>query len=378
MPVARQSGDYTMLSLTKLMSMSNREVKDVMEGVDASQIQGRALRRRFQAIRSKKQGGFTLLELLVVVAILAILGGLAIGALGDKSSSAAKGGATNTIAAVGLAIQGYQATAKVLPNSVDTLVCAGPATATAGAQAVADALAYGGTSDLPGIGGGIGKKLAGKMALTLVPAKGVDALINAGITQLRYGAHVSVTESSCDATGDGGFTVAGVDYPNSPLADADIPNRGFDLPVGTIAADNLKNRGRGFVRDLAVIAASATATADKPSVLQVWKRGANGADNLKLGASAADVLVAVGIGNNASLVTDPENRTLNSSPFYGDVGKDKYGRYVALLSLGTDTDGDLATVTDQKFHLKSKFVAVVDARGDFLDEEFAEATGQKL
>jgi hypothetical protein len=41
--------------------------------IDASAIKGRGLRRKFQQIRGKKEGGFTRLELLVVVAILATI-----------------------------------------------------------------------------------------------------------------------------------------------------------------------------------------------------------------------------------------------------------------------------------------------------------------
>lgn len=348
-----------MLSLTKLMSMSNQEVKDVMEGVDATQIQGRALRRRFQAIRNKKQNGFTLLELLVVVAILAILGGLAIGALGNKSGQAARGGATNTIAAVDNAIRGYQAVTTVLPSNVDTMLCSDPAAAD---QTLVNTIDYGGGSDLPAIGGGIGAKLNGKLTPALVSDAMAAGLRDAGVAQLRYGAHVSPTDSSCDTTAGTDFVVGAVTYPNGSLAEADIPNRGFDVPTAG------KNRGRGFVK--------ANNGADD-LVLQIWNRGTNGADNLKLGAGANDVLAVLGVGNNSSAVTDANARVFASAPFYGDVAKDKYGRYLAVVKLGTDTDGDLTTAADQAALSKAQFVAVVDPRGDFLDEEYAEATGQK-
>lgn len=348
-----------MLSLTKLMSMSNQEVKDVMESVDATQIQGRALRRRFQAIRNKKQNGFTLLELLVVVAILAILGGLAIGALGNKSGQAARGGATNTIAALDNAIRGYQAVTTVLPSNLDSLMCADPAAAD---QSLLNTMVYGGGSDLPGIGGGIGAKLNGKLTPALVPDAMAAGLRDAGIAQLRYGAHVSAIDSSCDATAGTDFVAGGATYPNASLAAVDIPNRGFDVPTAG------KNRGRGFVK---------TNNGTDDLVLPVWKRGTNGADNLKLGAGATDVLVVLGVGNNSAAVTDANARVFASAPFYGDVAKDKYGRYLVVVKLGADTDGDLTTAVDQTALSKAQFIAAIDPRGDFLDEEYAEATGQK-
>ncbi len=51
-------------------------------------------------ISNKKQSGFTLLELLVVVGIIAIIGGAMIASFGSQEDTAAKGVATQTIAGV--------------------------------------------------------------------------------------------------------------------------------------------------------------------------------------------------------------------------------------------------------------------------------------
>lgn len=356
-----------------------------IEGIADENLRQQALKLR------NKQGGFTLLELLVVVAILAVLGGLAIGAYGDKTTQAARGGATNTIAAVDSMVRAFQASAKVLPNELDTLVCATPA---AGTLVEADARVYGGDSDLPGVGGGIGAKMKGKLNLVAVPNIMLSALNNAGINEFRYGLH-GATDSSCDTTSGAAIAapaaVADIDfgagvgnaapgnYPNGSLAEADIPQRGFDFPVagGT-------NRGRGFEKytvDPATGTMQAAATlASIP--LTTWKPGNNGANNIKVGAKANDVLVVLGLGNNASMITDTTgNRVAASAPFYGDVGKDKYNRYMALIKVGTATlAGDswtTAALAAGTAASKAAFITVVDPRGDFLDEEYAEANGQK-
>jgi hypothetical protein len=271
-------------------------------------------------------------------------------------------------------VQAYQATAKVLPNNLDTLVCAPTEVAgTPVAHTAANTVDYGGASDLPSVGGGMGAKLNGKLSRAASTTAANSALINAGVEVLRYAAH-DATDSSCDDTGSASFAGAdGVFYPNSPLVSADIPNRGFDVPANT-AATSTNNRGRGF-----------PITLDSTTVrgLQIWQRGTSGFNNVKVGAAATDVLAVLGLGNNASMITDTSgNRVAASAPFYGDVAKDKYGRYLALVKIGTSTDAtsdaaSTGTIAGFTAASKAAFVTVVDPKGDFLDEEYAEATGQK-
>lgn len=353
------------------------------EALDAEaleNIQDADLRAKALSLK-KKQGGFTLLELLVVVAILAVLGGLAIGAYGDKTTQAARGGATESIAAVDSMIRTYQATAKVLPSNLDSLVCANPDGSAHTAATVKD---FGGTSDLPGQGGGVGAKIAGKLTIRVPIAAdtavidGVNGALNtAGIVQVRYAAFASATDDSCQTTATSGASYASgsLFYPLGGLAALDIPSRAFDAPTNdALTATN--NRGRGFALSLP------TGTVRLARAFQVWNPGTLGANNTKVGAQANDVLVVFGIGNNSSLVTDTSGgRVAPSAPFYGDVAKDKYNRYLALVKVGTTATvnpADPFAATELTASSKAQFIAVVDPKGDFLDEEYAEAVGQKL
>lgn len=363
-----------------MLGKSEQEVTAMVAAIDPAQMRDARLRNRLSAIK-RKSSGFTLLELLVVISIIAVLGGLAIGAFGDKTAKAAKSSATNSLASLDSAVRGFQATAGMLPGNLDTMVCAEPA-----ALALATAVDYGGDSDLPGVGGGIGDKLEGKLDVLGLKDTMVNALTASGISTLRYGL-VAGADSSCDtvagtaipapaaapdANFGGGFNVISpTAYPNGSLAEAEIPNRGFDFPVagGT-------NRGRGFE---ARIGTGTTYTANVP--VQVWRRGGNGANNIKVGGAANDVLVALGIGNNSTILTDSANSALASAAYYADVGRDKYGRYLMLVKVGTTATGIANAVQadiDAGTGLsKAKFIAMVDPRGDFLDEEYAESTGQK-
>lgn len=368
------------MNLTKLMSMSPVQQANVVAAIDASRIPGRELKRKFARIQ-KKQAGFTLLELLVVVAILAVLGGLAIGAYGDKTTQAARGASTNTIAAVDSMVRAFQATARVLPDDLDTLVCSDPTAVnmTTGL----DTSDFGGGSDLPGVSGGMGAKMAGKVERLVLPDNSKAALANAGIARLRYGVLGSCADSGNVAStpiaradadfGAGLNAIAPVAYPSGNLSAADIPTRAFDFPISATG-----NRGRGFVVSHTDNTGAVTGN---DVVVQVWSPGANGTNNTKVGAAATDVLAVFGLGNNATMYTNAggANRVGASSPFYGDLAKDKYSRYMGLFKVGTDanftpSDG----ITALSASSKASFITVVDPRGDFLDEEYAEAIGQKV
>jgi hypothetical protein len=241
----------------------------------------------------------------------------------------------------------------------------------------------GGASDLPGVSGGMGAKMAGKVELLVLPDNSKAALANAGITRLRYGVLASCADSGNTAStpaaradadfGAGLNTIAPVAYPTGNLSATDIPSRTFDFPASATG-----NRGRGWVLSHTDNAGAVTGN---DAVIQVWSPGANGNNNTKVGAAATDVLAAFGLGNNSTMFTNAggANRVGASSPFYGDLAKDKYPRYIGLFKVGTDADFTPSNgITALSASSKATFITIVDPRGDFLDEEYAEAVGQKV
>jgi prepilin-type N-terminal cleavage/methylation domain-containing protein len=335
----------------------------------------------------KKQDGFTLLELLVVVAILATIGGAVVGTFGNQEQNAAQGTATNTIAALENSVRIYEATQGQLPNDLETLACRpyNTVTGTSGALTTIvngpslelndpdSAYKIGGASNLNGQGGGLGKKLADKFNLKAI--SDVDGLKDAGITTVRYAATIAcdTTEGTALEMGVAAGVAADEATLKGSLADIDIPNHMFESPrTGTD-----RNRGRGFSHTLA-----------NGDPLMVWSRGAGGYNNIKVGADADDVLVGLGIGQASSMVGAGSEAMLAKAPFYGQIARDKYSHYIALVKVGTDTtttvagvDGDgnpTSTETSSNFQAATAtVVAIIDARGDFLDEEIAEFTDQK-
>jgi prepilin-type N-terminal cleavage/methylation domain-containing protein len=301
----------------------------------------------------RAQEGFTLLELLIVVAILAIIAGGLIVAYDGINRQAAKSQAANTIAGLDQAIRTFTTVTGTAPDNLDSLVSAQFSTPTDATAALfgtdGDAVEEtDGTTD-----GGLPEKLGGKLEVkyiggsgaTAMNAKFVDALTKAGITKLRY----------ADKAEDD--VVPGTTPTLGKVKDIDIPNRAFDDKNGTA------NRGRGFSGAVAAGAAVA-----------VWKPGTTPGfiNNTKVGAAPDDVLIAFGLGNNSTIINDNPNLqgnvNLSAVPNYPDVKKNEYNRYILLYNVGSETSP----------RQKAKLQAVLDTRGDFIDEELAEASGQKL
>jgi prepilin-type N-terminal cleavage/methylation domain-containing protein len=321
----------------------------------------------------KKQDGFTLLELLVVVAILATIGGAVVGTFGNQEQNAAQGTATNTIAALENSVRVYEATQGQLPDDLESLACR-PYTEADGLPAAittvvngpsitlndtGSAYKIGGGSNLNGISGGLGFKLADKFDLVAIPD--ISGLTDAGISTVRYGATMACDETVDDV--EMGFAAGLVAKEGAKvtgkLSEVTIPNHMFEGPR---TGDN-RNRGRGF---------SVTLADNDP--LMVWKDGTGGYNNIKVGGEEQDVLVGLGIGQASTMVGTNSEAMLAKAPFYGQIARDKYAHYIALVKIGTSTTGDVATNFTAS---AGKVVAVIDARGDFLDEEIAEFTDQK-
>ena len=134
--------------------------------------------------RSLRKAGFTLLEVLMVVAMLAIVGGAIITSYGGLEDKAAKGTATHTIAAITEAFLVYDSTEGGLPNNLETMAAATPTSPTYVAAELdnrADAVT--------------GEEMAGnlkpdklpkKFGLHTASADHISALVAAGITKIRY------------------------------------------------------------------------------------------------------------------------------------------------------------------------------------------------
>lgn len=284
---------------------------------------------------NKKRSGFTLIELLVVIAILATIAGGILVSYDGLETDAAQAQATFNISAVDRAVRTFRTLNKVYPNELDSLLYSADGD---GSDGVALNL-------LP-------SKLKEKVGPYTLTAEGVSALNAVGINRVRY-----VTGSY-----------------NNTTDTVSIPNRVFDNPT----------RGFGAVQTLG--AGQVLAAIETKGGVTAFSKSAPPADSSRLrdicglDQDLTHIVVALGLGNNSTMVSDGATEgvfgTLSEAPYYTNITKAEYGRYLLLYHLATDRNGN-GTIEANEYFAEARFVAVLDTKGDWLDEEYAEYTNQK-
>lgn len=297
--------------LTKLLAMTKAELKSKIQSIDETAVKGRALRRQLAGMK-RKEGGFTLLELLVVVAILAAIAGTATIMLQDTDR---KGAAAAHVAMMDELSKGIQ-TYRVLNagNYPDTW----------------DSLLQNATNDQTGATASavLSSDLTGNLTLGALVAADVTALNNVGIANTRI----------IDPAAQGGLCA------NATIKTL-ITDKGNDVTAQNIFRSPTAN-GCGY-------AANATLAAGP---IMVWN---GGAERVGLPAASTNKLVAFGVGADSTLFEPTRIGALSNVPVYRHVANDEYNRFIVLWNVSTA--GGQAT-----------FQAIIDGAGDTKDEELGE------
>lgn len=302
--------------LTKLLAMSKAELKSKIQSIDEKAVKGRALRRQLAGMK-RKEGGFTLLELLVVVAILAAIAGTATIMLQDTDR---KGAAAAHVAMMDELSKGIQ-TFRVLnggnyPDNWDSLL-------SNGTNVLAGATASGVVSD----------DLLGNLTLSTINADDVAALVNVGITSTRV----------IDPAAQSGLCAAAT-------IRSLITDKGNDVTAQNIFRPEDAN-GCGYVGNATLTAGDAA---------YVWGDGSTAnAANQRVNAAVTDKLVAFGVGADSTLFNPSIIGALSNTPVYRHVTNEEYNRFIVLWNVSTA--GGQAT-----------FQAIIDGAGDTKDEELGE------
>jgi len=334
--------------------------------IQESQIGDAELKSKFRKLKAK-QGGFTLLELLVVVAILAAIAGTAAIALQDTDARASAAAHVAMMDELNKGIRTYRVLNKnALPTGFDSLI----QTSASDGSTTAAPLAVAAIEDI---------------ALVTLTTGSAAALQAGGIDSLQYvGTHL-------DADGtDSTLTCAGTDSAN-PSPQEIIASRANAVVAGNIFMSPSGN-GCGYTvtfGDDGVAEFGGTDLTTQPSVA-IWTggyervMGAAGATfdgtdiavttgAISAGVAGAPVLMAVGLGPSSNLFNANDLGGMTSVPVYRHVSETEYNRFIALFNIGEIGTGGTGMVAADQVTL----TAIVDGAGDTKEEELGEWDGTR-
>jgi prepilin-type N-terminal cleavage/methylation domain-containing protein len=330
-----------MSMLSKLSAMSGAELKSKLQTVDAAAVKSRGLRRKFEKIRAK-EGGFTLLELLVVVAILAAIAGTATIMLQDTDRKGAAAAHVAMMDELSKGIQTYRVlNGGVYPDIWDSLLASADGSMTGAAK-----LAI------------VSDDLAGNLdfAATVNTAE-VAALNAAGIHLVR------VVNTSSTIPGYAGTASCANDLTDTGIQ-ALINDKSNDVtPQNIFRIPEANGCGDAAHHELA----------DGDTVAE-WTGGPERV-GVPIGAPAGtNRLVAFGIGPDSTLFEPTRIGAMSNSPVYRHVASDEYNRFIVLFNLNPTLQvwEDGTGYVHKAGGGQVSFQAIIDGAGDTKDEELGE------
>lgn len=312
-----------------------------------------------------KQKGFTLLELLVVITLLAVLSVGALVAYEGIGENANNVAAANNIKTADSSIRAYRAIENVYPNQWDNLANIDGTVADGTVGFLSDAT----------------KSFFGQWQATSADAvaqKVAVAMDSVGINEFQ--------------SLNGGATFAETTAPNERLNEsapglltgdaADeltfVVNNGVfasvDYDGGPAATWNISVVPSGGNAQVCTAAGGAFNTAFDTTVI---------ADNLRLNRindalddDACNLVIAVGFGKDVPGTTLGSRVAISTAPTYANGNTVNpsvhYARYIALFHVASDEDAD-GTIQEGEVLPKPRLIAVVDTEGRNIDQAIAGA-----
>lgn len=304
------------------------------------------------------QGGFTLLEMLVTVGIMAAVAGTATLALQDTTARASAAAHVAMMDELNEGARVYKAmpSNNAYPNNFDSLLVtetAGDATAAtlfSGATAVANQSVV---------------EASGDLAAFPLTAALVGALGDVGISELQY----VDTTLTADFNDDGATDSADLGCDDIPEL---INSRTNAVVAGNIYMTPAGN-GCGFARELAAGDQIALwAGGEERLTGQPVDSGIVEYDGTNLATATSTAFMAVGFGPGSTLFDTKNVGSMTSVPVYRHVGADQYNRFIGIFELGTFDGAGGINVTEQV-----RLITVVDGAGDTKEEELGEWDGTR-
>jgi prepilin-type N-terminal cleavage/methylation domain-containing protein len=362
---------------------------------DLSVIKDEKLRAKGQKLQGKEKG-FTLLELLVVITLLAILATGALVAFDGAGEKAQASKAANTVAVLDQGVRAYKAVTQAYPNQWDNL--ADPV------NAIAPMMSTGTTpinDDLQQILGSF--DIAAGMVGAGVVAAAADLEDyfedNFGMDELQHvfgngvGANGVVEPNRLHNEGTN---------PPDGAGNGAVETEYGDFGVGALATGDpqyISILGSVAFEDDEDLSGAPNANAGLPmnctvggvDISNTWAAGAAGGANPlvlnsindALSTERCNLVVAVGFGGDAAQSTVDAAAGVIQAPTYSSAEvnpAESYGRYIGLFLLasgekGAAADGDtVQNLVASNFLARPRLLGFIDTQGNTLDANVASAT----
>ncbi|NRA56395.1 MAG: type II secretion system protein [Gammaproteobacteria bacterium] len=316
--------------------------------IDAAQINDSELKGKFLKLKAK-QAGFTLLELLVVVAILAAIAGTASIALQDTDARASAAAHVTMMDELNKGIRTFRVLNKnVLPTGFDSIL---QTPLSDGSDLASAAL--------------LSVAAIEDVAVTTLPVTVAAVMAAGGINSLQY--------AGLDQTPEGSVVTC-IDL------EAVIASRANAVVAGNIFMSPAAN-GCGYTVSFDEDGQIVGGTADSTTQVAIWNGGyervmggsGQGFDAAAYAGDDRPALMAVGLGPSSNLFNANDLGGMTTVPVYRHVSGTQYNRFVALFNIGTlSSDGATITANDQV-----SLTAIVDGAGDTKEEELGEWDGTR-
>jgi prepilin-type N-terminal cleavage/methylation domain-containing protein len=319
-----------------------------------------------------KQKGFTLLELLVVITLLAVLSVGALVAYEGIGENANNVAAANNIKVADSAIRTYRALEGVYPNQWDNLA---PLTGAAASGAATGPLSVMAPATLDFFGQW---EVPNGDASGTVWQRVGTALARVGITELQTlqpGADIDLTQTSPNQAWN--ESAPGVSIAADEL-EWEVDDGAVEMEGG-VTAFNLSivpSGGDGGTCTAGGVAITNNFNGDNVNDLGLGDNTRLNYINDNLDDDGCDLVLALGFGKDVPGTTSGSRVAISTAPTYtnGNVVNPSihYARYVALFHVATAEEGTGAIVPGDVF-TTPRLIAVVDTEGRTIDQAIAGA-----
>lgn len=361
--------------------MNINQMKEALKkfrAADFSGLKDEALRTKAQKLQAK-QGGFTLLELLVVITLLATLATAALVAYEGIGENAQDVASANNILAAESSIRNYRAVENVYPNQWDNLAnLDGTTPGTTGTEPLlADAtkafLGQWVTTPAATLAGGT----VLEAVVQALGAVGIDELQTLDETTTYTNAipNLSWNESAPGLTAGG---ASELEFVFDPVTGAATDIQWDEVTrLGSPVALSIVPSGGDDETE-----AASTCTADGATISTAYDGTTTVNDNSTLNLindalsdDKCSLVIAVGFGKDVPGTTIDSRVAIGQAPTAGTENVNpatNYARYIALFQVAEDEDNS-ATIDANEVFSKARLIGVVDPEGRTLDAAIAGA-----